>query len=142
MILGTIELLAETMTLAEKSGVGMGPFYEFLQEFMPTPSIVNYGKRIATDNFDGNNGFALQGGMKDAKHIRTLAENSNSPIPTIDTAFQNMCTARALRDSPYSVSKPEHEVLDWSALVAGPRVAAGLDGFDTRKHGKIEKEED
>ena len=29
--------------------------------------------------------------------------------------------------------EPVHEILDWSSLIAGTRVASGLDGFDSSK---------
>lgn len=38
MILGTVELLAEGMTLADKSGAGAEHLYEFVQNFFPAPS--------------------------------------------------------------------------------------------------------
>jgi len=143
-ILGSIELLAETMTLADKSGVGASNFYEVVKELFPAPPIVGYGKKILNDEFDGTVGFALSGGLKDAIHIRRLATESNSPIPTIDHAHQNLITARALHASPTSSAhaKSPFPILDWSALAAGTRVAAGLPGFDSRKHGGVQLEEE
>lgn len=38
MVLGCIELLAETMTLADKSGVGSELLYDLIQVFFPAPS--------------------------------------------------------------------------------------------------------
>jgi len=141
-ILGSIELLAETMTLADKSGVGASNFYDIIKELFPAVPIIGYGKKILNDEFDGTKGFALSGGLKDATHVRKLAAESNSPVPTIDIAHQNLITARALHASPQSPSKSPFSVLDWSALAAGARVAAGLPGFDSAKHGGVQLEDE
>lgn len=141
MILGQIELLAEVMTLADKSEVGAANFYDFLKDFMPTPTIMGYGDKILNDKFDGTQGFSLAGGLKDAQHIRRLAAASNSPVPAIDAAHQHLITARALQASASSTSKPPYEILDWSALAAGVRIGAGLPGFDSSLHGGVQLEE-
>ena len=44
-----------------------------------------------------------------------------------------MLTARALHASQVRRGEAHFDVLDWSSLVAGTRVAAGLDGFDSSK---------
>ena len=50
-------------------------------------------------------------------------------MPVIDIAHQHMLTARALHAAQGENAK--YPVLDWTALVAGSRVAAGLNGLDT-----------
>ena len=62
-------------------------------------------------------------------------------MPTVDIAHQHLLTSRALhiahkiqdvnaKDKGVT-SSGEFEVLDWSAIVAASRVAAGLDGFSS-----------
>ena len=63
--------------------------------------------------------------------MRSLAAVYNAPMPVIDIAYQHLLTARAIHASQGEAAK--HEVLDWAALVAGSRVAAGLDGLDSSK---------
>ena len=46
-----------------------------------------------------------------------------------------MLTARALHDNLAQAGHAKFDVLDWSSLIAGTRVAAGLDGFDNSKVG-------
>ena len=82
------------------------------------------------NKFDGTVGFAIDGGVKDAAHIRRLTAEHNSPMPAIDTAYHNLLTARALHASQARTGTTSFPVLDWSALVAGTRVASGLDAFD------------
>ncbi|GAA5874025.1 hypothetical protein JCM5296_001064 [Sporobolomyces johnsonii] len=122
-VLGVIELLAEAMTLADKSGVGSDLLYEFIKEFMPAPSFIGYGKKILDNNFSGETGFTAVGGLKDAGHIRRLAQEHGATVPALDVAHRHLVTAIANGGGD----------LDWSSLVAGPRLAAGLSPFTGRK---------
>lgn len=61
-------------------------------------------------------------------------------MPVIDTAFQHLLTARALHAGQVAENVQQFDTLDWSAIVAGTRVAAGLDGFDSEKYTKVQKE--
>ncbi|CEQ41398.1 SPOSA6832_03119 [Sporobolomyces salmonicolor] len=127
-VLGVIELLAgqdaidrgeegaEAMTLADKSGVGADLLYEFIKEFM-------HGKKILDNNFSGETGFTATGGLKDAGHIRRLAQDHGATVPALDVAHRHLVTAIANGGGD----------LDWSSLVAGPRLAAGLSPFTGRK---------
>ena len=134
-ILGSLELIAETQTLADKSGVGAEQLDAFLKDTVPVPFFIDYSRKMLHDSFDGNEGFHLEGGLKDANHILQLAQDSNSPMPVITVARDHLLTARAQEKKPY-------KSLDWSALVSGSRLAAGLDAFDHRKHQhKVERED-
>ncbi|OTB17016.1 hypothetical protein K445DRAFT_57995 [Daldinia sp. EC12] len=118
-ILGTIELMSESFTLAEKTGFDTGLFYEFIQQWFPAPAWVNYGKKIRDGAFSGTTGFTLPGGMKDAAYIRRLGAETSTPTPIIDQAWNHLTTAKALGG----------EGLDWSSCAAGMRVTAGLPPF-------------
>ncbi|KAG5352440.1 hypothetical protein C0989_002342 [Termitomyces sp. Mn162] len=133
MILGTLEVLAEAYTLAEKSGIDAENVHNFVQDMLPAPGTIAYSDKIAHDKFDGSVGFAIDGGIKDASHIRRLTADFNSPMPVIDVAHQHLLTARAIHQSMKQEGKAVYETLDWSGIVAGTRVAAGLDGLDSRK---------
>ncbi|KAI1619963.1 NAD binding domain of 6-phosphogluconate dehydrogenase-domain-containing protein [Exophiala viscosa] len=118
-ILGTIELLSESFTLAEKTGFDPALFYEFIQAWFPAAAWVNYGKKIKDGTFSGKTGFTLPGGMKDASFIRRLGAETSTPTPIIDQAWNHLTTAKAIGG----------ESLDWSACAAGMRVTAGLPPF-------------
>jgi hypothetical protein len=62
------------------------------------------------------------GVMSPCRHIRQLAESHNVPMPVMDVAHQHMLSARAHGG----------EEMDWTALVAGQRIAAGLQPFAGR----------
>lgn len=123
IIVSTIEMLSETMTLADKTGVGSDRVYEWLQEFYPAPSALGYGKKILDSNFQGENGFTLNGGIKDASHIIRLGESVDCPLPIIELARQHMVSARAIGGAN----------LDWSSLSAGFRVTAGVEPFEKKE---------
>ncbi|KAJ6606811.1 NAD-P-binding protein [Mycena sp. CBHHK59/15] len=169
MILGSLEILAEAYTLAEKSGIPANEVhllvkgtaashsYSFLiiiasARYLPcakapisprsrprltltrVPSIIRYSERMSHDQFDGSSGVAIDGGIKDASHIRRLTAVHNAPMPTIDIAHQHLITARAIHEGKVQAGKETVEVLDWSGIIAGTRVAAGLDAFDSGKN--------
>jgi len=124
VVLGIIELLAESMTLADKSGVGAETLYELIKEFFPAPSFLAYGKKILNDEFHSDVGFTLSGGIKDASHIRRLAESVNTPVPIIDIAHQHLVTAKASGGG----------AMDWCSLVGGQRIASGQAPFKRKPH--------
>lgn len=121
--------------------------------------MVNYGAKMMSDSFDGTTGFAIDGGIKDAtyvfwvfkfqprlidpdySHIRRLTTEHNSPMPVIDAALGHLLTARAMHASQVAQGTARFETLDWSALVAGTRVAAGLNGFDSDTHSRVVKDD-
>jgi len=137
LILGCLEIMAESFTLAEKAGIDADQTYNLIKDLMPTPVFVNYGAKMKDDAFDGSQGFAIDGGIKDATHIRRLTTEMNAPMAALDIAHQHLLTARSLHIEQKKKGTQVFDTLDWSSLVAGTRVAAGLDGFDSAKHSKV-----
>ena len=133
MILGFMEVMAEGLTLGEKTGVGAPAVHSLITDLFPTPITLNYANKMTNDLFDGSVGFAIDGGLKDAGHVRRLAESVNARVPTVDEAHRNMLTARACQEEMRIEGKDVWKTLDWSAMIAGPRVAAGLDGLNSGK---------
>ncbi|KAJ7726389.1 NAD-P-binding protein [Mycena metata] len=140
MILGTLEILAESYTLAEKSGIAASEVHSLVKDIFPAPGIIRYSERMSNDQFDGTTGFSIDGGIKDASHIRRLTAVHNSPMPSIDIAHQHLITARAIHNSKVQAGKQTVDVLDWSGIVAGTRVAAGLDAFEST-HASVVQED-
>jgi hypothetical protein len=120
------------------------------------------------DSFDGSQGFAIGGGIKDATSVvandllslAALTLRQAPPISVDDPVVPDACHRRcspapshcSLHSSvtvarrtltlrcdrePAGVQCADDvlslETLDWSSLVAGSRVAAGLDAFDSEK---------
>ncbi|KAF5368332.1 hypothetical protein D9758_002155 [Tetrapyrgos nigripes] len=142
MILGAIEVFGEAYTLGEKAGIEADRVNELVKDIFPAPGLMAYSDRMANDNFDGSIGFAIDGGIKDATHIRRLTATYNSPMPAIDVAHQHLITARAIHTTQKLEGKQSVETLDWSGIIAGSRVAAGLDPFDSKKHQSIVQEDE
>ncbi|GAA5961463.1 hypothetical protein JCM8115_003458 [Rhodotorula mucilaginosa] len=118
-----IEVLSECMTLAGQTGVGESLYYEFIKEFLPAPSMLGYGAKIMNNDFEASNGFTTTGGLKDATHVRRLAHSVGATMPSLDAAQRGLVASMANGGAD----------LDWSSLVAGTRVAAGLNPFTGRK---------
>ncbi|KAH6916693.1 NAD binding domain of 6-phosphogluconate dehydrogenase-domain-containing protein [Coprinopsis sp. MPI-PUGE-AT-0042] len=137
MVLGTMEVMAEAITLSEKAGIGSQRVFDLIQDFFPAPGMVKYAKRMVTEDFDASSGFSLDGGIKDATHIRNLSAKYHCPMPTIDVAHQHLVTARALYQKQKNEGKATVSEMDWSSLIAGTRTAAGLDGFDRSNDGSL-----
>jgi 3-hydroxyisobutyrate dehydrogenase-like beta-hydroxyacid dehydrogenase len=140
MILGMMEVMAESFTLAEKAGIGADRTVDIVKELFPNPILLNYADKMVNDKFDGTKGFAIDGGIKDAQHIRRLTSEHNSPMPVIDVAHQHLITARALHGANKQSNVETFDTLDWSAIIAASRIAAGLDAFDTGKHEQLVRE--
>eukprot|EP00743_Colponemidia_sp_Colp-15_P006608 GILK01007121.1.p1 GENE.GILK01007121.1~~GILK01007121.1.p1 ORF type:complete len:320 (-),score=56.80 GILK01007121.1:86-1009(-) len=116
MIVSTIEMLAEGMTLAEKNGLERGAFMEMVQALFPGPIHSGYGGRLAADNFNAEGGFQLTLGMKDVGHMKTVAQNSACPLPLADLIYNHMLGAKANGREEY----------DWLSLASIVRENAGL----------------
>jgi hypothetical protein len=93
----------------------------------------SYADKMLHNKFDGTVGFSIDGGIKDSTHIRRLATEHDSPMPAIDSTHHHLLTARALHEAQARTGTTSFPVLDWSALIAGTRVAAGLDAFGGAK---------
>ncbi|CAK9779428.1 NAD(P)-binding protein [Cutaneotrichosporon oleaginosum] len=117
--LGFVELMSEAFTLCEAAGAGSAQLVELIREQHGSASLLRYAERIRNNKFDATGGFTVAGGLADAKHIRQLADTHNVPMPTIDVAHQHLTTARAVGGEDY----------DWTALVAGERIASGQPPF-------------
>ncbi|KAG2075168.1 NAD(P)-binding protein [Suillus decipiens] len=128
-----LELLAETLTLGEKSGIGQQIVYDLITEIMPAPGLLAYGNKMINDSFDGSVGFAMDGGIKDSSHILRLSAELNCPMPAGINAYRSMITTRAIHQAQVVSGTQRWDILDESALIASSRVAAGLDPFDSKK---------
>ncbi|PPQ64087.1 hypothetical protein CVT24_008900 [Panaeolus cyanescens] len=64
------------------------------------------------------------------RHIRRLTAEHDAPMPAIDVANQHLVTARAIHTRKFKEGAATLDALDWSGIIAGTRIAAGLDGFN------------
>lgn len=136
-----LELLAETLTLGEKSGIGQQIVYDLITEIMPAPGLVAYGNKMINDSFDGSVGFAMDGGIKDSSHVLRLSAELNCPMPAISNAHRSMITTRAIHQAQVVAGTQQWDIIDESALIASSRVAAGLNPFDSKKGTGLVRED-
>ncbi|KAG2075173.1 NAD(P)-binding protein [Suillus decipiens] len=137
MVMGMNELLAEMLTLGEKSGIGQQTVYDLIKEIVPAPGLVAYGNKMVNNLFDGSQGFSIDGGIKDASHVCRLSAELNCPMPAIDNTHRSLITARAIHQAQVVAGTQQWDILDWSSLIASSRVAAGLNPFDSKVSGLI-----
>ncbi|KAG0266727.1 hypothetical protein BG011_001186 [Mortierella polycephala] len=106
-VVGTIELLAEGLNLAEKVGVDQQAVLQFIQTFFPTPSWTGYSQKMVDGSTSKEGGFAVDLGMKDVRHMRDLAAQNGASLPTADLAYKHL---KALQDQ----GKGDQ---DWSSII-------------------------
>jgi len=140
MILGAVEVIAEAYTLGDKAGIEAERIRDLIGDILPAPGLMGYSDRMCRDDYDGVDGFSLEGGIKDASHIRRLTAQYNAPMPVIDIAHQRLVTARAIHTAQKEEGTQSLDLLDWTSIIAGSRVAAGLRPFDSRKHKAVVEE--
>jgi 3-hydroxyisobutyrate dehydrogenase-like beta-hydroxyacid dehydrogenase len=115
MILGSIELLAEALTLADANGVSRQAFQSLIQDPLFGSIVMSgYGMRMSNNEFDATGGFPVTTALKDAKLMKQLATKSHVVMPILDTSIHHLedCVAK---DRGY---------LDWNSIVTSVREEA------------------
>ncbi len=116
LIGSAIEAMAEAYTFAEKNGVSREMVADvFSQTFLACPIYQNYGKVIATQEYQPA-GFKLSLGLKDMNLLTSVAATSLTPMP-----LGNLLQERLLS----AMSKGRAD-MDWTALAIGASEDAGL----------------
>ncbi|KAH8900684.1 6-phosphogluconate dehydrogenase family protein, partial [Thozetella sp. PMI_491] len=118
-VIGFQELIAEAHVFAEKTGLGTAQLEEFIGS-MFGPVLESYSKRMTTGAYapplDTQPGFAVALASKDARHAVTIAEDSGTQLPTIETALKRMTAAREYAG----------ESLDSASMYGIARMESGL----------------
>ncbi|KAK5828721.1 NAD binding domain of 6-phosphogluconate dehydrogenase-domain-containing protein [Linnemannia elongata] len=128
-VVGTMELLAEGLTLAEKADVDQEHVLKFIEAFFPTPSWTEYSKKMipsinsnnkkssskdkSTKDKDKEPGFSVELGLKDVGHMRQLALDTGASLPTADLAYNHLM----------AVKEQGKGDQDWSAMIGSLRIA-------------------
>ncbi|KAI1320175.1 hypothetical protein EDD11_001779 [Mortierella claussenii] len=116
-VVGTMELLAEGLTLAEKADVDQEPILKFVEAFFPAPAWIEYSRKMATGAVaHKQEGFTVDLGLKDVGHMRQLALETGASLPTADVAYQHL---KAVQDQGLGDQ-------DWSSLINSLRSASEL----------------
>lgn len=116
LIGAAIEAMAEAYTFAEKNGVSREQVADvFSQSFLACPIYQNYGKVIATQNYQPA-GLKVSLGLKDMNVLTRTAAKSLTPMP-----IGNLLQTRLM--SAFSKGRAD---MDWAALALGALEDAGL----------------
>ncbi|KAF9177461.1 hypothetical protein BGZ51_007551, partial [Haplosporangium sp. Z 767] len=100
-VLGTMELLAEGLTLAEKADVDQESVLKFIEAFFPIPTWTEYSKKMTSQtngssstavskNAKSEGGITVDMGLNEVGHMRRLAQETGSSLPTADLAYDHL----------------------------------------------------
>ncbi|KAG0239772.1 hypothetical protein BGW41_007487 [Actinomortierella wolfii] len=115
-IVGTMEILAEGLTLAEKAQVNKDAILKFIDAMFPSPVWTGYAQNMVEGRFSKENGFPVTLGLKDIGHMRHLASDHGTTLPTADLAYEHFSM---LRDQGHGND-------DWSSVINAVRAKANL----------------
>ncbi|KAF9438002.1 hypothetical protein BGZ76_010206 [Entomortierella beljakovae] len=110
-VVGTMELLAEGLTLAEKADVDQESVLKFIEAFFPTPTWTEYSKKMTQNPVNKDAGFTVDLGLKDVKHMRQLAQDTGASLPVADLAYDHLLAVK-------EKGRGDH---DWSSIVCSLR---------------------
>ncbi|KAF9961557.1 hypothetical protein BGZ72_003163 [Mortierella alpina] len=122
-VMGTLELLAEGLSLAEKADVDQESVLKFIEAFFPTPTWTEYSSKMipgagatktksaAKNKQEG--GFSVDLGLKDVGHMRRLAQETGASLPTADLAYDHLT----------AVKEQGKGDQDWSCMIGALRVS-------------------
>jgi 3-hydroxyisobutyrate dehydrogenase-like beta-hydroxyacid dehydrogenase len=100
MIMGIVEILAETLVLAEKSGLGKETFDEFIQLMFPQSPFALYSKRMISGEyapvFPARPGFQIDLARKDCKHALDIAKKCETRLKVVEIMDENLRKAREI----------------------------------------------
>ncbi|KAG0049458.1 hypothetical protein BGZ83_005754 [Gryganskiella cystojenkinii] len=130
-VVGSMELLAEGLTLAEKSNVDQGSVLKFVDAFFPAPSWTEYSRKMVNGQVSHKEAnFSVDLGLKDVGHMRQLAQDSGASLPTADLAYRHL---KAVQDQGRGAE-------DWSSLINTLRSASALPSVVEQNVGIMEKD--
>ncbi|KAG0365439.1 NAD binding domain of 6-phosphogluconate dehydrogenase-domain-containing protein [Gamsiella multidivaricata] len=114
---GTMELLAEGLTLAEKADVDQESVLKFIEALFPAPTWLEYSRKMANGDVSHTEaGFSVDLGLKDVGHMQKLALDSGASLPTADLAYRHL---KMVQDQGLGGQ-------DWSSLINSLRSASAL----------------
>ena len=117
MLVSAVQSMSEAFAFTRKAGINPQDFLEiFSTTLFDAPVYKNYGKIIASQNYDKDVGFKITIGAKDINLVLAAGEEMKVPMPTASLIHDRMVQAIAQGNAD----------LDWSALGKIAAEAAGL----------------
>jgi 3-hydroxyisobutyrate dehydrogenase-like beta-hydroxyacid dehydrogenase len=115
-IISLIEVMAECLTFAEKTGASPEIMTQFFERSLAHPGLKAYARRLMERNIDGTGGFSMRAGLKDVTLMLDAARRVACPLDIaalIEDKMRESLTS-GLADA------------DWSAIQEATRARAGL----------------
>ncbi|KAF9994265.1 hypothetical protein BGZ65_010111 [Modicella reniformis] len=123
-VVGTMELLAEGLTLAEKADVDQESVLKFIEAFFPAPSWTEYSKKMVQRTTNPKDvGFSVELGLKDVGHMRQLAQETGASLPTADLAYNHLLILKEQGKG--------HQ--DWSSMISSLKISTPT---SSRRHSE------
>ena len=98
MILGMVEILAEALVFAEKSGLGQNTLNEFIQLMFPNSPFAAYSTRMLEGDYapvaPKRPGFFVDLARKDARHAMDLARECGARLEVVEVMDKHLKTAK------------------------------------------------
>jgi 3-hydroxyisobutyrate dehydrogenase-like beta-hydroxyacid dehydrogenase len=100
MILGMVEILAEALVFAEKSGLGTETLDTFIQLMFPNSPFAAYSKRIISGEYapikPDRPGFQVDLAMKDCRHALSIAKECGARLEVVEIMDKHLKTAKEI----------------------------------------------
>jgi len=100
MILGMVEIVAEALVFAEKSGLGTGPMNQFIELMFPQSPFSAYAKRMLSGEYapvpPARPGFQIDLAMKDSRHAMNLARDCGARLEVVEIMDRHLKTAKEI----------------------------------------------
>jgi 3-hydroxyisobutyrate dehydrogenase-like beta-hydroxyacid dehydrogenase len=100
LILGMVEILAEALVFAEKSGLGQDTLNEFIQLMFPNSPFAAYSSRMMAGDYaptgDKRPGFFVDLARKDARHAMDLATSCGARLEVVEVMDRHLKSAREI----------------------------------------------
>ena len=116
-----VEQLAESHTLAEKTGLGTNNLHKFVEQMFSGPYTPYSNRLLAGDYMRDDPLFQIDLALKDCRHMLHLAESTGTVMGNLQVVMQHLEAVKAERG----------EKGDFAAVYGAVRKESGLP-FDNR----------
>ena len=108
MILGMVEILAEALVFAEKSGLGTDKLDEFIQTMFPHSPFSAYSKRMINGEYapvlPKRPGFQVDLARKDCKHAMDIARDCGARLEVVEVMDKHLKKAKEIGGDNMDIS--------------------------------------
>lgn len=136
MVLGMVEIVAEALVVAEKSGLGTENLDNFIQLMFPNSPFAGYSKRMISGEYapipPNRPGFQVDIARKDCKHAMDIAEKCGARLEVVEIMDRHLKIAKDVGGSNMDIRySTVYNALMISTTYGALRKEAGLKFSDT-----------